>query len=546
MYKLLVVDNERIVVDSLLHYFEKNAADQLEAAGAYSAREAMRIMEGEKVDILLTDIRMPGMDGLQLQKEVSRHWPWCRTLFLTGFNEFEYVQEALRGGGDDYLLKTEGNEAVLRAVLRVVEALDHQIEVDELNQKVRKQYEEALPLLNHTLLLGLVEGRTPAPEDLADRFRQQKIRLSPEKVWPILVRFDVMGEQENRDFDLLRLSIAAIARKYLGMETGLEQIQISADSLVWLADFGEGWSVHRRQVYLQGVVEAVQQQCAAKLGVHLSACMARESVCWAELPERTESLKRRLNRSVRWDRDGQILFHRLMFDAGASQDGEYVSGDVRRRLDGIVQLDAYLEGGNRFAFEREMNEILNAVDRAGENLRAEVQLEAFHAIAALLVRQINRWRLWDAVGRSFDLNARAFDGNWARAADRLCQLADAVFEAKGSAASAAENDLVKRINWAVRSNLGGDLSLNRLGDLEGISASYLAKVYKNITGESLKAYISRMRLEKAQELLKAGRLLNREIGLAVGFGTEQSFQRFFKAMCGMTPQEYRKSTNPPK
>ena len=75
MYKLLVVDNERIVVDSLLHDFEKNAADQLEAAGAYSAREAMRIMEGEKVDILLTDIRMPGMDGLQLQKEVSRHWP---------------------------------------------------------------------------------------------------------------------------------------------------------------------------------------------------------------------------------------------------------------------------------------------------------------------------------------------------------------------------------------------------------------------------------------------------------------------------------------
>lgn len=348
MYKLLVVDNERIVVDSLLHYFEKNAADQLEAAGAYSAREAMRIMEGEKVDILLTDIRMPGMDGLQLQKEVSRHWPWCRTLSLTGFNEFEYVQEALRGGGDDYLLKTEGNEAVLRTVLRVVEALDHQIEVDELNQKVRKQYEEALPLLNYTLLLGLVEGRTPAPEDLADRFRQQKIRLSPEKVWPILVRFDVMGELENRDFDLLRLSIAAIARKYLGMETGLEQIQISADSLVWLADFGEGWSVHRRQVYLQGVVEAVQQQCAAKLGVHLSACMARESVCWAELPERTESLKRRLNRSVRWDRDGQILFHRLMFDAGASQDGEYVSGDVRRRLDGIVQLDAYLEGGNRW------------------------------------------------------------------------------------------------------------------------------------------------------------------------------------------------------
>ena len=73
MYKLLIVDNEHIVVDSLLHYFENHASDRLETAGAYSAREAMEVMEREKIDILLTDIRMPGMDGLQLQKEVSRH-----------------------------------------------------------------------------------------------------------------------------------------------------------------------------------------------------------------------------------------------------------------------------------------------------------------------------------------------------------------------------------------------------------------------------------------------------------------------------------------
>ena len=542
MYKLLVVDNEHIVVDSLLHYFEKNASNQLETVGAYSAREAMQIMEQEKIDILLTDIRMPGMDGLQLQKAVSQHWPWCRTLFLTGFNEFEYIQEALRGGSDDYLLKTEGNEAVLRAVLRVVETLDHQIEVDKLIKKVQKQYEDALPLLNHKLLLGLVEGQIPVPENLADRFHQQRIPLNAEKAWPILVRFDVMSELANWNHDLLRLSIAAIAKEYLGKNAGLEQIQLSSDSLVWLAAFGEGWSDHRKQVYLQGVVEAVQQQCAVKLGVHLSACMSREAVLWHEMPERTDSLKQLLNRSMRRDRDGQILLNRLMIDTADPQAGEYISGDVRRRLDGIEQMDAYLEGSNRFAFEQEMNEILSAVDHVGENVRVEVQLETFYAIAALLVRQMNRWQLWDAISQNFDLNALAFNGNWAQTADRLCQLADAVFEAKGSAASDAENDLVKRINWAVRSNLGGDLSLNRLGDIEGISASYLAKVYKNITGESLKAYISRMRLEKAQELLKAGRLRNREVGLAVGFGTEQSFHRFFKTMCGMTPQEYRKSS----
>lgn len=541
MYKLLIVDNEHIVVDSLLHYFENHASDRLETAGAYSAREAMEVMEREKIDILLTDIRMPGMDGLQLQKEVSRHWPWCRTLFLTGFNEFEYIQEAMRGGGDDYLLKTEGNEAVLRAVFRVADALDHQIEVDELIQKVQRQYEEALPLLNHKLLCNLVEGRISVPEDLNDRFRQQKIHLSAEKIWPILVRLDASDELAGWDQDLLRLSIAAIAKEYLGASTGLEQIQMTSESLVWLATFGDGWNEHRKQVYLQGVIEAVQQQCAAKLGVHLSACMARETVSWNDLPECAERLKHRLNRSLRWDSDGQILLNRLIIDAAVREVDDAVGGNLRRRLDEIDRMAAYLEGGNRFAFEQGMNEILSAVEQANERNRTNVQIEAFHAISALLVRQINRWQLHDAVSHSFSLSDLSFSGNWERTADQLCRLADAVFDVKGTAVSDAENGLIKRINWAVKSNLGGDLSLNRLGDLEGVSASYLAKVYKSITGESLKGYISRMRLEKAQDLLRAGRLRNREVGLAIGFGTEQSFNRFFKTMCKMTPQEYKKS-----
>ena len=218
-----------------------------------------------------------------------------------------------------------------------------------------------------------------------------------------------------------------------------------------------------------------------------------------------------------------------------------MGGNLRRRLDEIDRMAAYLEGGNRFAFEQGMNEILSAVEQADERNRTNVQIEAFHAISALLVRQINRWQLHDAVSHSFSLSDLSFSGNWERTADQLCRLADAVFDAKGTAVSDAETGLIKRINWAVKSNLGGDLSLNRLGDLEGVSASYLAKVYKSITGESLKGYISRMRLEKAQDLLRAGRLRNREVGLAIGFGTEQSFNRFFKTMCKMTPQEYKKS-----
>lgn len=241
MYCLLIVDNERIVVDSLLHFFNRRVGDQLEMRGAYSANEALEVMEREKVDILLTDIRMPGMDGLQLQKEATARWPWCITIFLTGFNDFSYVQEAMRSGGMDYLLKTEGNEAILSSVLRATMALDDQLKTDELISQAEAHYKMALSLLNHKLLLELLTGWITVPDDLAIRFKEQHISLNPKRVWPIYIRFDDNIENVAYKQDMILPSIAAIIKTHLGESGAIEQVQLSRDTLVWLTSVGENW-----------------------------------------------------------------------------------------------------------------------------------------------------------------------------------------------------------------------------------------------------------------------------------------------------------------
>lgn len=96
-----------------------------------------------------------------------------------------------------------------------------------------------------------------------------------------------------------------------------------------------------------------------------------------------------------------------------------------------------------------------------------------------------------------------------------------------------------RLHWLAQQNLGGDLSLPRLGDMLGMNPYYMARLYQAHTGERLMNYIALLRIDRAKEMLDKDVLTSRDIGRAIGYGSAQAFHRFFKKMTGMTPQEYK-------
>lgn len=98
MYRLLIVDDEPYIVDGLQALVEQwDLPEELDVRCAYSADEALEAADLAKIDVCLTDIRMPGMDGIRLQGEMLRRWPQCKVIFLTGYDDFEYAQSAIRG-----------------------------------------------------------------------------------------------------------------------------------------------------------------------------------------------------------------------------------------------------------------------------------------------------------------------------------------------------------------------------------------------------------------------------------------------------------------
>ena len=126
MESLLIVDDEVIIADGLYHMLQEVFQDRLEVRRCYSCDEACAVMNRNRVDILLTDIEMPGASGLELHRMVRERWPMTRVIYLTGYSDFDYARRALKQRAFAYVLKSEGDQVLISTVERAVENLQEE------------------------------------------------------------------------------------------------------------------------------------------------------------------------------------------------------------------------------------------------------------------------------------------------------------------------------------------------------------------------------------------------------------------------------------
>lgn len=126
MYRLLIVDDLPIIVDGLLELFNETDHLQLEVMKAYSGEEALEVLSHHRIDIVISDIKMPGLEGIELLREIKSQWPACKVIFLTGYNDFHYAKSAITYGGFDYILKVESDEKIIQSVERAIEKIEEE------------------------------------------------------------------------------------------------------------------------------------------------------------------------------------------------------------------------------------------------------------------------------------------------------------------------------------------------------------------------------------------------------------------------------------
>lgn len=545
MIRLLIVDNERLIVDSLLDLFSQPGKLELELFGAYSAAEALDVLERTKIDIVLSDIRMPGMDGLELQREIVKQWPWCKVVFLTGYDDFDYIQQVMRNGGVDYLLKSEGPDAIVRAVEQAAARLYEAVESERLIRKAESQMQLARPLLLNDYLLEAIQGNTDSLRKMEATFAELQAPLSGNcDVMLALGRVDDWRDELSfADKELMLYAIRNIAEEYFSNSARCLTVGLEKNKLLWIIqpkDETETDESRKRLVrFVQGTIETIQIACKQLLKLCVSFAASHDTSSWEHAPERFHALKRLLGRGLGLGKE-LILFDSL--SSGGIESGPIVqTHEVRNQLEKLNTMAVFLDNGERQHFYAEYSKLMGLVAGSADS-DDYLQLEIYYSLVSLFLSYMNRWGLHAEIGRTIDLGKLArYDAHrsWGEVEEYFTALADILFEQKRIDQLYREDDLIKHVQLYVERNLAGDLSLTRIGEVVGYNPYYLTRLYKQITNEGLTDFIAGARLAKAQRLLANNQMIVQDISKAVGFMTEQSFYRFFKRATQLTPQEYR-------
>ena len=152
MYKIAIVDDESIIRRGLTHNINWNELGYEVIGTASDGEEGLELMQQQKPDIVISDIRMPVLDGLEMVRKARQLRLPCKVILMSGYEEFRYAQCAINLKVEKYLLKPINNDDLIRVVQRVTRQIDAE-------RQLERQIAESMPLLRHNFIARLLLGR---------------------------------------------------------------------------------------------------------------------------------------------------------------------------------------------------------------------------------------------------------------------------------------------------------------------------------------------------------------------------------------------------
>ncbi|MDQ0192091.1 response regulator [Paenibacillus wynnii] len=258
---------------------------------AYSGQEALNLLGRTRVDIVLSDICMPGMDGLELMEHIRRNWPQCKMVFLTGHSDFNYVYQAIQAPGVQYVLKNEGYPKLIEAVERALKELDDTMRVNNLIRQSKEHLDTLETLAQGDYFRHLVHS-VRFEQDVQEDFKQLRIPLDASM--PVLIALGSLSYPESSQSYADRQE-TALAVKYLS-EKLLKERTVSLgvidrySDLIWLIQpdwqrYAEKTDAFEQMVmFLEGTFELIQQACLESLNIMVAVTLSVEESAWARFP----------------------------------------------------------------------------------------------------------------------------------------------------------------------------------------------------------------------------------------------------------------------
>ena len=523
MMKVFLVDDEIAIRENLRNSFpwEENGFQLV--GEAPDGEMALPMIRDLNPDILLTDIRMPFMDGVQLCSGVKRMMPWVGIVILSGYDDFSYAQQAISLGVKEYLLKPITAQELGKALARVAEVIAAERSAQESMESLRRDVVSGNQFLREKLLASLFteEGDRFEDEQLMRQMRAMGVNLAANCYVVIDIAFPLREEARAR----ARAALSDLAEASGGsvFTCGMAH---GARALV-LGD-NEADAEERAYSFANSAAHLPQLENCEELLLSIG-----ETVSDYYDIRRSMQSARHVRHAAAGQREGRrIIGVGELNDKTTMLDSLELSPLYERlqyapagEMDAILAEYAGVLGGGAEGPDLAMGYLRVAAVIAARHIVSDAGAEPQEVLDEALIAEA--------------LQADGMQG--LDAAKRL--LAAAIACRDRSGLGVGDTPVGRARVYLSQRYADPNLMLQDVAGEVGMSQSHFSTVFAQETGITFTQYLTALRIGKAKELLEATSMRSSEIAFAVGYNDAHYFSYIFKKHTGFTPSEYRRSNN---
>ncbi|CAM4222010.1 two-component system response regulator YesN [Paenibacillus endophyticus] len=522
--KVFFVDDEIVIRENIRDCINWEAEGFIYCGDAPDGEFALPLIEEHKPDILITDIKMPFMNGLELSAIVRMRLPDTKIILLSGHDEFEYARQALRIGIEDYCLKPLGAQDIVTLLRKVTDKIDKEnaekIKIEQLTRSLKDKAKFTQDQLLSQLCGGII-----ASAEAIELASTLNLSLIAKQYAVILTDIRLHTEDSNAEQNLINRIESEISALFNEFAEHLTSKR-SRTETVWVL---KSELKIRLQHLCEKIIDAVRlieasYGCSISVGigsiqdrlqgVHASFLEAEEDKYWRRLAEQHRTalfeLSGSFDRELFLDRDGFI---------------EFLSMGSPRQADAYIQ--QFVAGLAAIDWESSLFGYFSLNHLTFEVIRKARKLFRTALITEESIESLKR--MIHSITSTDD--ARVY----------IAHLAELFWRWRSDSAG-KYGELITQVKSFVQTSYGKDgLSLQDAADQVNVSPSHLSKVFSQETGQTFIEFLMNTRIRKAMELMQSTNAKSYEIANEVGYNDPHYFSNLFKRVTGMTIREFRKN-----
>lgn len=536
MYKLILVDDEEEVRKGMLKKIKWEEHGFLVVGEAENGREALEIAEKVQPDVVVTDIKMPFMDGIVLSEELRKEYPSISILILTGFDEFAYAQKAIKLNVFEYVLKPVSSIEFIEVLSKLKGYLDEEKAKRMDLIQLREHYQKSLPVIQEKLLTTLLTKRVDNKK-VFEIGRNVQLQGELFNVSVICIEKSASSCEESEfnlpeDWELLKYAVYNIVEETMNKHQ-LGKIIMNNDSIAIISCYNTenlGEFKNRIHTYLEEVIHFVYKYLKQPLSIGLGR------VCEA-LSEIHKSYIEALN----------ALDYRAILGKNKIIDINDVEPIYNERLELDQQIEHLIYKTIKVGTIKEMEELIDSLFVCIIKMKISTQDYQIYLVQILTtilkVAKDFQIEVEDITAKNPFAQLYGFKELY-EIKEWLMNICTIIIES----ISVKRNDTCKSLIYEateyVKNNYtNSELTIEQVCKHIHLTPNYFSTIFKKEMKISFVNYLTNVRMEIAKQMLKTTNLKVAEIAEKVGYSEPNYFSYCFKKAMSKSPSEFRSEIN---